>query len=71
MTQRELELSVARATGESLPVIRRLGFLLADPDEEFNDPDDEALGPSVLDWDDGPEVSSQRPAASGQQAASW
>lgn len=58
MTQRELELSVARATGESLPVIRRLGFLLADPDEEFNDPDDEALGPSVLDWDDGLELCS-------------
>jgi hypothetical protein len=71
MTQRELELSVARATGESLPVIRRLGFLLADPEDEFSDPDDEALGPSVLDWDERPEASSQRPAASGQRTAGW
>lgn len=62
MTQHELELSVARATGESLPVIRRLGFLLADPEEEFSDPDDEALGPSVLDWDEGLELCSQRTA---------
>lgn len=67
MTQRELELSVARATGESLPVIRRLGFLLADPAEEFSDPDDEALGPSVLDWDE-PVISCQRSGISEEGA---
>lgn len=51
MTQRELNRAVARATGESVSTVERIGFLLADPETDVTDPDDEALGPSVLDWD--------------------
>jgi hypothetical protein len=51
MTQSDLNRAVSRATGESVATVRRLGFLLAEPDEAFLDSDDETLGPSVLDWD--------------------
>jgi len=51
MRQSDLNRAVARATGESVDTVRRLGFLLADPDDSFPDPQDEALGPSALDWD--------------------
>lgn len=51
MTQRELNRAVARATGESVSTVERIGFLLADPGADFDDPDDEALGPSTIDWD--------------------
>jgi hypothetical protein len=52
MTQAEVTRAVARATGESVRTIQRLGFLIADPDSELLDPDDEELGPYVLDWDE-------------------
>ncbi len=52
MTQAEVDRAVARATGESVRTIQRLGFLIADPDSELTDPDDEELGPYVLDWDE-------------------
>ncbi|MBC7820486.1 MAG: hypothetical protein IAG10_26680 [Planctomycetaceae bacterium] len=52
MTQAEVNRAVARATGESVRTIQRLGFLIADPDSDFDDPDDEELGPYVLDWDE-------------------
>jgi hypothetical protein len=52
MTQAEVDRAVARATGESIRTIQRLGFLIADPDSDFTDPDDEELGPYVLDWDE-------------------
>ena len=52
MTQAELNRAVARATGESIAEVKRIGFLLAEPDTEIPDPDDEDLGPSVLDWDE-------------------
>lgn len=51
MTQSDLNRAVSRATGESMTTIRRLGFLLSVPEDAFPDPEDEALGPSVLDWD--------------------
>lgn len=51
MNQNELNRAVARATGESVETIKRLGFLLSEPDEEFVDADAEELGPQVLDWD--------------------
>ena len=51
MFQSELNRSVARATGESVSRIARLGFLLADPCEPIADPHAEELGPWVLDWD--------------------
>lgn len=51
MSQTELNRAVARATGESVNTIERLGFFLAEPDAECLDPEDEALGPYVIDWD--------------------
>lgn len=51
MTPSDLHRAVSRATGESVATVRRLGFLLAEPDDSFADPDEESLGPSVLDWD--------------------
>ncbi|MFN3160514.1 MAG: hypothetical protein ACE37I_14445 [Rubinisphaera brasiliensis] len=50
MQQDDLDAAVARATGESLRTIARLGFLLAEPEIPL-DPDDETLGPYVIDWD--------------------
>ncbi len=51
MRQNELNRQVARATGESVSTIRRLGFLLAEPSEAIDDPDSESLGGRVIDWD--------------------
>jgi hypothetical protein len=57
MTQSELDRAVARATGDSVATVRRLGFQLEDafPDD-FDDLeiDEEAFeeGPLVFDWDD-------------------
>ena len=51
MTQQQLNREVARATGESIETIQRLGFLLDEPDLDISDPDSEDLGPYVLDWD--------------------
>ncbi len=51
MRSSDLHRAVARATGESVATIRRLGFLLAEPEAAIPDPEDERLGPSVLDWD--------------------
>ena len=51
MTEGELNRAVARATGESISTVQRLGFLLASPSGLPLDPDDESLGPHVIDWD--------------------
>ncbi len=66
MTQAELNRAVARATGETVAVVKRIGFLLAEPDIEVPDPYDEYLGPSVLDWD---EFDEMRMAAGERRAA--
>ena len=50
MRQAELNRAVAQATGESVSTIKRLGFLLASP-EDLSDPSDADLGPFVIDWD--------------------
>ncbi|QDT66723.1 hypothetical protein [Calycomorphotria hydatis] len=60
MKQNDLNRSVARATGESVTTVKRLGFLLAEPDEVL-DPDDEALGPQVIDWDEFPSAQIHHP----------
>ena len=52
MSQAELNRAVARATGESVTTVKRLGFLLAKPSAKIPDADSEALGPQVIDWDD-------------------
>lgn len=51
MHQPDLNRAVARATGETVSMIKRLGFLLAETDE-WVDPDDERHGPYVIDWDE-------------------
>ena len=56
MKQADLDRAVARATGETVSTIKRLGFLLADPTEML-DPDSDDAGPYVIDWD---EVEAQR-----------
>ena len=50
MTQSELNRAVARATGESLSTISRMGFSIFDPVEAQNELD--ALPqPQTVDWD--------------------
>lgn len=51
MNQRELNRSIAAATGESVSRIARLGFLLAPPSVAIDNPHHEDLGPLVLDFD--------------------
>jgi len=51
MRQADLNRAVALATGESMSTVKRLGFLLAEPDETV-DPAAEESGPYVIDWDE-------------------
>ena len=51
MHQSDLNRAVSRATGETVSTIKRLGFLIADPDLDL-DPHDEDLGPYLIDWDE-------------------
>ncbi len=56
MTQRDLNRAVARATGESVDMIERMGFgpMEDPPDELSGEPSDERSddpAPSVIDWD--------------------
>ena len=62
MRQADLDRAVARATGETVSTIKRLGFLLADPTDRL-DPDANEQGPFVIDWD---ELEGQR-----QEASTW
>ena len=52
MTQQQLDLAVARATGEALSEIRSRGFSIADPSEVAFDPEPDDLPPQILDWDE-------------------
>jgi len=49
MTQQEIDHAVAQATGESIAMVRDLGFGIADAFEVQFDP--EPRHPQVLDWD--------------------
>ncbi len=51
MKQNDLNRAVAAATGETVSTIKRLGFLLSDPDDP-RDPESEEFGPYVIDWDE-------------------
>ena len=51
MTQCELDRAVARATGENLRVISRLGFSLADPIFVEHDPEPCDIEDKIVDWD--------------------
>ena len=59
MKQAELNRAVARATGETVTTIKRLGFLLADPVDGFYAEEDDA---QVIDWD---ELEGERQAENG------
>jgi hypothetical protein len=50
MTRSRIERAVARMTGESLSIIKRLGFNVALP--AAGDCDDQPALPNVVDWDD-------------------
>jgi hypothetical protein len=65
MTQAEIDRAVARATGESVATVRRLGFQLEDLfPEDFDDLESDVQavdeGPRVFDWDDYAAVSLER-----------
>jgi hypothetical protein len=49
MQQADLDRAVARATGETVTTIRRLGFLLDDPVAVTCDP--QLCDAEVIDWD--------------------
>jgi hypothetical protein len=49
MTQRQLNQSVSRHTGESIATIRRMGFSMAEPLPR--DDYDDLPRPQVVDWD--------------------
>ena len=66
MKQADLNRAVARATGETIATIERLGFLLDEPTDGF-DPDAPELGPYVLDWD---QLEAQRQASCSALQAS-
>ena len=57
MTQARLDRAVARATGEDISTIQRMGFSVVDPDQA--DFDNEPAVPQIIDWD---EVDEQRVA---------
>ncbi|MGO9110056.1 MAG: hypothetical protein ACLP9L_12560 [Thermoguttaceae bacterium] len=61
MTQSQLDRAVARATGESLSIIRRIGFSFVDPAE----PCDALPKPRIVNWD---RLDLQRPAYLPQRA---
>jgi len=54
MKQADLNRAVAHITGESVATIQRLGFLLAEPEQDFIDEQQQAAeaGPHVIDWDE-------------------
>ena len=60
MKQTEIDRAVARATGETVSTVKRLGFLLAEPDDHDSGVDD---SPHVVDWD---ALESQRHEDSGR-----
>jgi hypothetical protein len=50
--QAELNRAVARATGESIATVKRLGFLIDDPSAGSDHYDPTDPGPAVVDWDE-------------------
>ena len=52
MRQNQLNREVARATGETVATIKRLGFLLDEPSSDPQGASSDDLGPQTIDWDD-------------------
>jgi len=51
MRQSEVNRAVAKATGENLRIISRLGFSLADPLSVEHDPEPSDVEDMIVDWD--------------------
>lgn len=51
MNQSQLDRAVARATGESLDTVSRMGFSIANPESVHYDPEPSRRRPLVVDWD--------------------
>ena len=51
MNQSQLDRAVARATGEFLDTVSRMGFSIADPESLHYDPEPPRRRPLVVDWD--------------------
>ena len=51
MTQQDLDIAVASATGEDISAIRQFGFSFVDPFETDFDPEPNQLPPQMVDWD--------------------
>ena len=49
MTRSRVELAVARATGESLATVQRLGFSVVEPQQNVSD--GRPATPGIVDWD--------------------
>jgi hypothetical protein len=49
MNDNDLARAVARATGESVRTVKRLGFMLVPEPTDYEQP--EALNAKVIDWD--------------------
>jgi hypothetical protein len=52
MRQNQLNREVARATGETVSTVKRLGFLLDEPVSYRQDASSGDLGPQTIDWDE-------------------
>ena len=52
MNQNELNRAVARATGETVSAVKRIGFMIMDPAQPVEDPTDPVHGGRAIDWDD-------------------
>ena len=61
MTQQDLDRQVARATGDTLCEIRRLGFSIADPVDVDFDPEPSDPVDKYLDWDELERIEPPRP----------
>lgn len=51
MTQNDLNRAVARATGESVSTVKRLGFLIDEGTADVENPGFAHTDPRVIDWD--------------------
>jgi hypothetical protein len=60
MNQSQLDRAVARATGETLATVSRMGFSIANPESVHYDPEPSRRRPLVVDWD---ELEARRRAA--------
>jgi hypothetical protein len=51
MTQNQFHCALAKATGESIRTLKRIGFSLLEPDIDRVDTEARDLAPQTVDWD--------------------